>query len=87
MSNLEVAKKVIEKVNDNYFGIFVHIVSIENKRIEFAYEVPILNIYDRFNFYIPEALIKDNTLIKDLYNYLLGAINKSIMDYFKIENE
>ena len=84
MTNFEVAKKIIEKVKYNYFGIFVHIVSIENERIEFAYEVPILNIYDGFNFYIPETLIKDNTLIEDLYNYLLGVINKSIMDYFKI---
>lgn len=84
MTNFEVAKKIIEKVEDNYFGIFVHIVSIENERIEFAYEVPILEIYDRFNFYISEIFIKDNTLIEEVYNYLLGVINKSIMDYFKI---
>lgn len=84
MTNFEVAKKIIEKVKDNYFGIFVHIVCIENERIEFAYEVPILEIYDRFNFYISEILIKDNTLIEEVYNYLLGVINKSIMDYFKI---
>ena len=84
MTNFEIAKKIIEKVENNYFGIFVNIVSIENERIEFAYEVPILEIYDRFNFYISEILIKDNTLIEEVYNYLLSVINKSIMDYFKI---
>lgn len=84
MSNFEIAKKIVEKVKDNYFGIFVKIFSIENERIEFSYEVPILTIYERIILNIPESIIKDNTLIEDLYNYLLILINNSILDYFKI---
>lgn len=84
MSNFEIAKKIVEKVKDNYFGIYVKIFSIENERIEFSYEVPILTIYERIILNIPESIIKDNTLIEDLYNYLLILINKSIFDYFKI---